>query len=128
VPHKAIRSDQVAPPKGWLSPVIQLGNLLFVSGQVGRDPQTRRAVPGGVVEETKQIFKNMELLLNEAGSSLQKIVKTTCFLRDFGDFQAFNETYKSFFPTSPPARTCVQATLGPGYSVEIEAVAYVEEA
>jgi len=98
--------------------------LIFVSGQVPLDPATMQVVSGGIGPQTTQVLKNLGAILEAAGSSPAKVLKTTIFLKDMNDFAAVNEIYASFFNSNPPARSTVEvARLPKDVSVEIEAVA-----
>jgi len=99
------------------------GELVFVSGLVARDPATGAAMPGGAGIQTRQILENMKLVLGAAGSSMSLVLKVGCFLQDMAQFGAFNDVWDSYFQEAPPARICVQAAIGPGYEVEIDAIA-----
>jgi 2-iminobutanoate/2-iminopropanoate deaminase len=100
--------------------------LLFTSGQLPIDPATGAFVPGGIAEQTAQVLKNLQAVLEAGGSSLPRIVKTTVFLKDMNDFAAMNTVYATFFPQHPPARSTVEvARLPKDALVEIEAVAAV---
>lgn len=99
-------------------------HFVFTAGQIGLDPATGAIVEGGVEAETRQALVNLRTILEEAGSSLDLVVKTTVFLRDINDFAAMNTIYSEFFTIQPPARSAVQvAALPKGAAVEIEAVA-----
>lgn len=119
---KIIYTKSAPEPVGPYSQAILTDNILYCSGQIGIDPKTNKIVEGGVEEETKQILKNIEALLNEAGFDFDDVVKTTCFLDDMNDFAKFNELYAKKF-ISNPARSCVQAKLPKGAKAEIEIVA-----
>jgi 2-iminobutanoate/2-iminopropanoate deaminase len=110
-----------------LSPGVLFGRLLFVSGQVSKDLNTGSPRPGAIEEETEQVLKNVEAILEEAGSSSECVLKTTVFLRDIKDFPRMNDVYKKHFPGESPARSTVGVSLAGDYKVEIEAVAYVPE-
>jgi 2-iminobutanoate/2-iminopropanoate deaminase len=106
------------------SQAIRHGDLVHVAGQVAIDPATGRVVEGDIRAQTRQVLENIDAILRAAGTSLAHAVECLCFLRDVDDFAAFNEVYKGFFPTDPPARTTVQAVLPrPELRVEIRAVA-----
>ncbi len=99
------------------------GGLVFTSGQIGVDPATGKAPGDTIVQQAEQSCKNVAAVLAAAGSSMEKVVKTTCFIADMQDFAAFNEVYAKYF-VSCPARSCVAAKQLPkGLLCEIEAVA-----
>jgi 2-iminobutanoate/2-iminopropanoate deaminase len=101
------------------------GDLVFVAGQVGLDPETNQVVGGGIEAQTEQAIKNISAVLEAAGSSLENVLKTSIFLVDFGDFPAMNEVYARFVGPDFPARATVQiAGLPMGALVEIEVVAH----
>jgi 2-iminobutanoate/2-iminopropanoate deaminase len=98
--------------------------MVYTAGQVGLDPQTGELVPGGIEGQTRQALSNLAAVLEAAGTSLARVVKTTVFLQDMGEFAAMNAVYAEFFPANPPARSTVQvAALPRGARVEIECVA-----
>lgn len=102
-----------------------VGGLVFTSGQIPIDPATGNVEAADIKGQAHQSCKNVKAILEEAGSSLDKVVKTTCFLADMADFAAFNEVYAEYF-TSKPARSCVAVkTLPKNVLVEIEAIAEV---
>jgi 2-iminobutanoate/2-iminopropanoate deaminase len=112
---------------GPYSQAVRAGNLLFVSGQLPLDPATGQFVAGDIAAMTRQIFTNIQAVLSAAGTSLDKIVKTTVFLADLEDFQAMNGAYAEFFSADPPARSTVQvARLPRDARIEIEVIAIVE--
>ncbi|MGA2112253.1 MAG: RidA family protein [Anaerolineales bacterium] len=124
---KAIFSDKAPKAIGPYSPAIKFENLVFTAGQIGLDPQRGEIVPGGVGAETRQALRNLSALLEAAGSSLPKVLKTTVFLKDMTEFGKMNEAYAEFFKDSPPARSTVQvAALPRGAAVEIECIAATE--
>ena len=101
---------------------------MFVSGQIPIDPQTGQFVAGGIAEQTERVLKNLQAVLEAAGSSLDQVVKTTVFLADMKEFSGMNEVYARFFSEPPPARATVAAAgLPRDAMVEIEAVALVSE-
>jgi 2-iminobutanoate/2-iminopropanoate deaminase len=105
---------------------IHVGDLVFVAGQLGISLEAGGLVEGGVTEQTEQIMANLGAILEAAGSGLDKLVKTTVFLMDLGDFAAMNEVYAAHVGDRPPARSTVQISgLPSGALVEIEAVAHV---
>ena len=100
--------------------------FLFTAGQIPLDPATMDLVPGGITEQTVRVMENLKAVLAEAGSDFGKVVKSTCFLVDLGDFAAFNEVYGRYFGDNPPGRSTVQvAKLPKGSLVEVEVVALV---
>ena len=106
-----------------LSAGFRVGDLVFTSGNVGRDPETGN-VPDTIEGQTKQVLENIKRVLNKAGASMNDVVKTTVFLPDMGDYAKMNEVYVTFFDEPRPARSCVGAKLArPEFKVEIEAVA-----
>jgi 2-iminobutanoate/2-iminopropanoate deaminase len=106
------------------SQAIRHGDLVFVAGQVALDPATGQVVEGGVQTQTRRVLDNIQIILQAAGTSLAHAVEAICFLRNIGDFAAFNEVYKTYVPVDPPARTTVQAVLPrEGLLVEIRVVA-----
>lgn len=104
------------------------GNMVFTSGQLPLDPETGAFVKGGVAEQTRKSLENVRVVLEAAGSCIANIVKTTVYINDMNDFGKMNEVYASFFPTNPPARTCIEvARLPKDALVEVEAVAFCAE-
>jgi 2-iminobutanoate/2-iminopropanoate deaminase len=109
---------------GPYSQAIHTGDLVFVSGQIALDPATSELIAGDTAAQTEQVLKNLQAILAQAGSSLDKVVKTTVFLANIGDFATMNDVYARFFPADPPARSAFQvAALPKGARVEIEAIA-----
>ena len=121
---KAIIAPKAPAALGPYSAAIQAGDLIFASGQTPIDPATNELVAGGVTEQTEQVFKNISAVLEAAGSGLDKVIKTTCFLTDMADFAAFNAAYAKYFVEHKPARSTVAVRgLPKGALVEIECVA-----
>ena len=113
------------PNNSTYSQAVRLGDLIFVSGQLGVDPATRALVPGGIHEQTRQAIDNIETVLSAAGSSLRQVAKVSIFLTDFSLLGAMNEVYAARF-TGKPAKTTVEvARLDRGALIEIEAIAGV---
>lgn len=109
---------------GPYSQAIKTGNFIFLSGQIGNDPQTKKVVEGGVEAQAKQIFKNIKAVLKEAGLDLQNVVKATVFLKDMADFKKVNEIYASHFQPPYPARSAVAVKELPlSVDIEIEVIA-----
>ena len=123
---KQIATSKAPAALGPYSQGISTGNLVFISGQLAIDPATGKLLEASIGEQTNLIMRNIEAVAQEAGTSLNNIVKTTIFLTDLSNFQEVNAAYGSFFTEAPPARATVQvAALPLGASVEIEAVAVV---
>ena len=123
---EAIRTEAApAPFQGApYSQAIRAGGLLFVSGQVALQPGSSEPVSDAIGEQTEQVFANLRAILEAAGSSLDRIVKTTVYLTDLGDFQAMNEVYKQHVGELPPARATIEVSKLPaGSRIEIEAIA-----
>jgi 2-iminobutanoate/2-iminopropanoate deaminase len=112
---------------GPYSQAIKLGNLVFTAGQIPLDPATGQVVDGDIKAQTERVMKNVSAILDEAGSSIHKVLKTTCYLTDLGDFAAFNEVYARYMGSNRPARSTVQvAALPAGALVEVETIAECE--
>ena len=108
---------------GPYSQAVVTGGLVFTSGQIAINPETGNVEATDIKGQTEQVCKNLSAVLTAAGTSIDKVVKTTCFLAEMSDFAAFNEVYGSYF-TSKPARSCVAAKALPkGVLVEVEAIA-----
>jgi reactive intermediate/imine deaminase len=106
------------------SPAVRVGNLIYLSGQLGNRMGTRELVPGGIAAETRQTMENIRTVLEAAGSSLDRVVKCTVFLGDIADYGAMNEVYAGYFPKGPPARSTIAGSgLALGARVEIECLA-----
>jgi 2-iminobutanoate/2-iminopropanoate deaminase len=121
-----VRTEQApAPFQGApYSQAIKAGGFVFVSGQLGLAPGASEMVGSTIGEQTEQVFDNLEMILTEAGSSLDRIVKTTVFLADLADFQGMNEVYARRVGDSPPARSTIEvAGLPSGALIELEAIA-----
>lgn len=120
---KTISTDKAPAAIGPYSQAKVTGNLVFTSGQIPVNPATGNIEADDIRTQTEQVCKNVKALLEAAGSSLDKVVKTVCFLADIADFGAFNEVYSQYF-TSSPARSCVAVKDIPkGCLVEIETIA-----
>jgi len=125
--RQVVMAGKAPKPIGPYSVGIVHGDLVFASGMLGLDPQTMEFVPGGVEAETRQSLNNLKAIVEAAGSSMGKVLKTTVFLRDMADFAKMNAVYGEFFTSEPPARSTVQvAGLPRGGAVEIEAVAALD--
>ncbi|MCD7909658.1 MAG: RidA family protein [Clostridium sp.] len=108
---------------GPYSQAVAAGGLVFTSGQIPLDPQTGGIVGDTIADQAEQVLKNVAAILSAAGTDLNHVVKSTCFLADMGDFVVFNEIYAKYFPACP-ARSCVAVkTLPKNVLVEVEVVA-----
>jgi 2-iminobutanoate/2-iminopropanoate deaminase len=109
---------------GPYSQAIRAGGFVFVSGQIPLDPASGEIVAGGVAEQTRRVLANLEAILTASGSGLDKVVRTTVYLKDMGEFAAMNEVYGGFFPQSAPARATVEVSRLPkDVRVEIDCIA-----
>ena len=124
---KTISTKKAPAAIGPYSQAIQVGNLVYTSGQIPIDPATGAFAEGGIKEQTRQSLTNVKAILNEAGLDLNNVVKTTVFMADMNDFADMNAVYAEFFSEPYPARSAVAVkTLPKGALVEIEVVAEVE--
>lgn len=121
---KVITSKNAPAPIGPYSHGVMMGNILFVSGQVGKHPVTGELMLGDIKTETHQVMKNIQGILTEAGMDFKNVAKTTIFLTDLNDFATVNEVYGSYFSGDYPARETVQVSKLPlGVNVEISVTA-----
>jgi 2-iminobutanoate/2-iminopropanoate deaminase len=125
---KDVINPKGAPPPSFpYSPGIRANGFVFVSGQVALDRQSGQVVGNDVAGQTRKVLENVREVLEAAGSSLDKLVKTTVFLADINQFQAMNDVYRELVPDPRPARSTVEALLArPDLLVEIEAVALAD--
>lgn len=124
---KVVHTDKAPKAIGPYSQAIQTDFAVFTAGQVGIDPATGELVSNSVEEQTRQVLKNLQNVLEASGSSLANVVKTTVFLKDMNDFSKMNAIYAEAFGGNPPARSTVAvAGLPKGALVEIEAIALVK--
>ncbi|MBQ7916361.1 MAG: RidA family protein [Firmicutes bacterium] len=123
---KVINTTNAPAAIGPYSQAMVTGNLVYTSGQIAINPAVGKVEATTIEGQTEQVMKNLKAVLEAAGSSMEKVVKTTCFLADMGDFAAFNGIYAQNFPQKP-ARSCVAVkTLPANVLVEVEAIAEVE--
>jgi 2-iminobutanoate/2-iminopropanoate deaminase len=121
---KVISTSKAPAAIGPYSQAIQVGNLVYTSGQIPIDPATGSFVEGGIKEQTRQSLLNVKAILNEAGTTMDHVIKTTVFMADMNDFAEMNSVYSEFFNTPYPARSAVAVkTLPKGALVEIEVIA-----
>jgi len=123
---KKIHTDKAPAAVGPYSQAVAAGNLLFLSGQIALDPEKGELVGSTVAEQTEQICKNIKAVLEAAGTDIESVVKTCCFLTDMAAFGEFNEVYSKHF-TGKPARSCVAAAALPkGALCEVECIALLK--
>lgn len=120
---KIISTDKAPAAIGPYSQAVEIGNIVYTSGVIPVDPATGN-IPEGSVAQAEQAFTNMKHLLEAAGTSMDKVLKTTVFIKEMNDFGAINEVYAKFFPEPYPARSCVEvARLPKDVMLEIEVIA-----
>lgn len=113
-PARTVISTDAAPPAvGPYSQAIQVGNMLFLAGQIGLDPETRKIVEGGIEAQTRQTMSNLDAVLGAAGFTMADVVQAQVFLADLNDYAAMNEIYGSYFASMPPGRAAVQVARLP---------------
>lgn len=122
-----IQTDRAPQAIGPYSQAVKAGGFVFTSGQVAFDPATMQIVDGGIREQTERVMRNLAAVLEAAGSSMDRVVKTTVFLADMNEFAAMNEVYGSFFAEVPPARSTVEVKRLPrDVRVEIDLIALAD--
>lgn len=125
--RKVINTSKAPSAIGPYSQAIKVGQMLFTSGQIPIDPATGELVNDDIKKATERVMENLKAILEEAGTSLNNVVKTVIFIKDMNNFAAINEVYGKYFTNNPPARSCVEvARLPKDVQIEIEAVALVE--
>jgi 2-iminobutanoate/2-iminopropanoate deaminase len=123
---KILETDKAAIPGGPYSQAIIYNGTIYLSGQGPIDPQTNQIVHGTIEQETELSMENIRIILEEAGSSLSKVLQITAYLLNMREYGRFNEVYRRYFPEEPPARTCIQAARLPfDIRVEISAIACI---
>lgn len=123
---KTVNTGNAPAAIGPYSQAMVVENFLFISGQIPVDPATGEITGSAIEEQAEQSMKNIGSILTEAGTTFEKVVKTTCFLADMNDFAAFNEVYAKYF-TGKPARSCVAVkTLPKNVLCEVETIAYLK--
>jgi len=122
--QERIETGRAPAPIGPYSQAVRAGGFVFLSGQIPMDPATGAIVAGDITDQTRQVLKNLSAVLEAAGSSLAKVVKTSIFLKNLDDFASFNSVYAEYLGETKPARATVQAARLPReVLVEIEAIA-----
>ena len=125
---KVIQTERAPKAIGPYSQAIQAGNLLFLSGQIPLDPKTGELVKGDIGQQTKQVLENLKGVLESQKLGMENVVKTILFLKDIGNFGRVNEVYRTYFPSSSPARSTVEvARLPRDAEIEIEAIALTDD-
>ena len=122
--REIIKTKRAPEAIGPYSQAVRAGGFVFASGQIPIDPATGQFVSGGIAEQTEQVLRNLSAVLEAAGTGLDRVVKTTVYLADMGDFAAMNEVYGRYFAADAPARATVEAARLPRDArVEIEVIA-----
>ena len=121
--HSFDASTGVPPQVGPFSHAVRFGDTLYVTGQMPTDPATGALVAGDVIDQTRQVFRNLSAVVAQFGATLDDALMVRVYLTDFSDFERFNVEYRSWFPGPLPARTCVGSTgLAVGATVEIDLI------
>lgn len=127
MPRNSVLTSRAAAPRGAYSQAIRAGSLIFVSGQLPIDENGNLVGLGDIKAQTKAVFRNIKAILEDAGSGLHQVVKTTVFLTNLGDFGGMNEVYGTAFSPPYPARSTVEISgLPNGMLLEIECTAFLE--
>ena len=120
-----IKTDRAPIPRGPYNQAIRAGDTIYVAGQIPVDPRTNQIVEGDAATQARQVFENIKAILEAAGASLDRVVKTTIFLADVNDFAAVNAVYAEYFTSTLPARStvAVAALPGGGAKLQVDAIA-----
>jgi 2-iminobutanoate/2-iminopropanoate deaminase len=122
--REAVATQRAPAAIGPYSQAIKAGGLVFTSGQIPIDPATNQLIVDGISAQTERVLHNIKAILEAAGSSMEKVVRTTVFLKNMADFPGMNDVYSRFFPSTPPARSTVEvARLPKDVLVEIDTIA-----
>jgi 2-iminobutanoate/2-iminopropanoate deaminase len=125
---KMVRTDNAPQAIGPYSQAVWADKMLFISGQIPIDPKTGELVKGDIRQQTERVLENIKAILKSQGLGMEDVIKTTLLLKDMGNFQKVNETYATYFPSLPPARSTVEvARLPRDAEVEIEAIALARD-
>jgi 2-iminobutanoate/2-iminopropanoate deaminase len=120
---RPVTTEKAPAAIGPYSQAVAVNGFLFVSGQIPIDPETGEMVPGSIDKKTHRVMSNLKAVAEAAGTDLARVVKTTIFLKDMGDFAVVNAAYAEYFENAPPARSTIQvAALPKGADIEIEAI------
>ncbi len=121
---RIVQPKSASKPAGPYNHAVISGNLVFCAGQIPLEPSTGNVVAGGIEEQTTRVFENIKLVLADAGTSIEKIIKVTVYLKDLNDFAGMNKIYSQYIPSSFPARSTLQvARIPKDVLVEIEVIA-----
>jgi 2-iminobutanoate/2-iminopropanoate deaminase len=120
---RVILTDRAPKPVATFSQAIEANGFIFVAGITPRDPKTGQVIQGDIAQQTERVLENIKAILESAGSSLARAVKTTVYLKDMNDFDAMNSVYARYFPSNPPARATVEVSNLHAGRVEIELIA-----
>jgi 2-iminobutanoate/2-iminopropanoate deaminase len=122
--REVISTEKGPKAIGPYSQAIRANGFIFISGQIAFDPATGKPIERDTAKQTQRTLENLKAILEAAGSSLDRVVKVSVFLKDMNDFSAMNEVYARYFPTNPPARSTVEvARLPRDFQVEIDVIA-----
>jgi 2-iminobutanoate/2-iminopropanoate deaminase len=117
---QAVKTDKAPVPRGPYNQAVRVGETIYVAGQIPIDPATNQVVEDGIEAQTRRVLENLGAILEAAGSSLDRVVKTTIFLLDVGEFAAVNAVYAEYFTGTAPARSTVQVAALPGAGVRLQ--------
>jgi 2-iminobutanoate/2-iminopropanoate deaminase len=120
---RVISTDRAPKPVATFSQAIEANGFIFVAGITPRDPKTGQVIEGDIALQTERVLENIKAIVEAAGSSLERTVKTTVYLKDMDDFDAMNKVYARYFPAHPPARATVEVSRLHAGRVEIELIA-----
>ena len=122
--REAVRTDRAPKAIGPYAQALKVDGWIFTSGQIALDPKTGAMVEGGIGAQTRQVLENLRSVLEAAGTSMSRVVKTTVYMTNLGDFQRMNEIYAEYFPQDKPVRSTVGvASLPRGATIEIDVIA-----
>jgi len=120
---REISTERAPKPVGPFSQAIEANGFVFVAGQTARDPRTGQVIEDDITRQTERVMENIKVILEAAGSSFERTVKTTVYLKDMNDFDAMGKVYSRYFPSHPPARATVEVSRLHGGRIEIELIA-----
>ncbi len=118
-----VTAPNYPPMRARISHAKIYNGTCYVSGMVGREPATGKVIPGGVAAQTRQTLENLKGVLETAGTTMDRVITTNCYISDITQFAAFNTVWEDYFPIEPPTRICIQVVLGPSFDIEIDAIA-----